>query len=87
MRSVSNELSASHSLPIATYDGYAELWTRTVEDLLAIAEDEEYNRVVVPDEKKFTKKDEWEYMLAYVEDIWEDGKLKADIEVPSLKKE
>jgi len=86
MRAATDEVAASHSLPFAKYDGYGEIWANSLEDLLAIAEDEEYNRVVVPDEKKFTKRDEWEYMLTYDEPIWENGKLKTNVEIPGLTK-
>ena len=41
-----------------------------VEDLLEFMKDEEYQRVIVPDEHKFTKRDEWKFLVGEYEDMW-----------------
>ncbi|TKA76773.1 hypothetical protein B0A49_08383 [Cryomyces minteri] len=79
-RDVMNAL-ASHGLPAAEYDGGVNLWANSVEDLMAVFQDDEYNRVVVPDENSFLQRHEAKMMVGYDEDKWVDGKVVPDIGV------
>jgi len=65
----------AHGLPIAEYDGGVNIWARNMEELMAIFQDEEYLRVVVPDEEKFLKRNEATMMLGKDVDLWVDGKV------------
>jgi len=44
---------AAQGLPVVDYDGGVNVWANSVEDMMSIFQDEEYNRVVVPDESRF----------------------------------
>jgi len=65
---------AASGLPMAEYDGGVEMWAETLEDLMAVFQDEEYLRVVVPDETSFLKRHEGKMMIGYDEVKWVDGK-------------
>ncbi|MCJ1401106.1 hypothetical protein MMC11_004318 [Xylographa trunciseda] len=65
----------AHGLPIVEYDGGVDIWAATTEDLMSIFQDEEYNRVVVPDEESFLKRSEAVMMIGHDEDKWVDGKV------------
>ncbi|KAI1454433.1 EthD domain-containing protein [Annulohypoxylon moriforme] len=56
------------------YDGGASMWANSLEDLLAIFTDEEYLKIVVPDEEKFFNRAEVVTMVGWEEDKWENGK-------------
>lgn len=62
-------------LPIAEYDGGVEIWARSLEELMAVFQDEEYLRVVVPDEEKFLKRNEAVMMIGRDEELFVDGKV------------
>ncbi|EMC96183.1 hypothetical protein BAUCODRAFT_147829 [Baudoinia panamericana UAMH 10762] len=61
-------------LPIAEYDGFAEFWAESYEDVLAVFQDEEYSRVVVPDEVKFLDREKAVMMVG-----WEEGKFEREV--------
>ncbi|RDW77000.1 hypothetical protein BP6252_05053 [Coleophoma cylindrospora] len=61
-------------LPLAEYDGEVEMWADSMEDLMAVFQDEEYLRVVVPDEESFLKRSEAVMMLGNDEVKWDNGK-------------
>ncbi|KAJ3558502.1 hypothetical protein NM688_g888 [Phlebia brevispora] len=48
---------------IAPYDGAAELWVEKLEDLLAVFGDEDYHKIVVPDEVNFLDRDSIQIMV------------------------
>jgi len=73
-RQVMDELAAKR-LPIVDYDGVMSIWGHSVEDLVAIFQDEEYKRVVVPDEEKFLNRRSAKFLLGHDEDKWVDGKI------------
>ncbi|KAH8894673.1 hypothetical protein GQ53DRAFT_858255 [Thozetella sp. PMI_491] len=62
------DLSGSGFPPVAPYDGVATMWARSLEDLMAIFTDADYNRIVVPDEEKFLKRSEAVPILGWDED-------------------
>ncbi|MCJ1316940.1 hypothetical protein MMC15_002261 [Xylographa vitiligo] len=59
------------------YDGGVNVWAATTEDLMSVFQDEEYKRVVIPDEESFLKRSEAVMMIGYDEDKWVDGKVYA----------
>ncbi|TVY40592.1 hypothetical protein LSUB1_G003033 [Lachnellula subtilissima] len=61
-------------LPMAGYDGGVNIHAGSVEELVAVFQDEEYLRVVVPDEEKFLKRSEGIMMLGWEDVVWVDGK-------------
>ncbi|RDW64248.1 hypothetical protein BP5796_10750 [Coleophoma crateriformis] len=61
-------------LPLAEFDGGVEMWADSVEELMAVFQDEEYLRVVVPDEESFLKRSEAVMMLGNDEVKWDIGK-------------
>lgn len=65
---------AGSNLPFAAYDGAAEMWAHSYEDLMAVFTDDEYLRVVVPDEEKFLKRHEAVMMLGWEAPKWTEGK-------------
>ncbi|TVY60737.1 hypothetical protein LSUE1_G007921, partial [Lachnellula suecica] len=63
---VDNSTSAglkAAGLPMAEYDGGVNIYAASVEELMAVFTNEEYLRLVVPDEEKFLKRDEAVMML------------------------
>ncbi|CAD6566935.1 MAG: hypothetical protein CYPHOPRED_001279 [Cyphobasidiales sp. Tagirdzhanova-0007] len=63
-------------VPCVTYDGGADMWAKSLEDLMAVFQDEEYKRLVVPDEESFLKRSEAKMMIGYDEQKeWSDGKV------------
>jgi len=66
---------AAQGLPVVDYDGGVNIWANSVEDMMAVFQDEEYNRVVVPDEESFMKRHDAKMMLGHDEDKWADGKV------------
>ncbi|MCJ1415701.1 hypothetical protein MMC32_002033 [Xylographa parallela] len=65
----------AHGLPIVEYDGGVNIWAATTEDLMSVFQDEEYKRVVIPDEESFLKRSEAVMMIGYDEEKWVDGKV------------
>ncbi|CAH0058081.1 unnamed protein product [Clonostachys solani] len=61
------------AMPLASYDGAAEMWAASMEDLLAVFTNEEYQRIVVPDEQKFLKREEAQMIVGWEEPKWVDG--------------
>ncbi|KAI1776765.1 hypothetical protein F4818DRAFT_359052 [Hypoxylon cercidicola] len=55
----------------AGFDGGVNLYARSLEDLLAVFDDEEYLTVVVPNGKTFFKYDEMVVMYGWEEDKWD----------------
>ena len=53
---------------VTEYDGIGEFWFDSVENLYAVIDDKEYLAKVAPDERKFTKRDEWKFAIGEVED-------------------
>ncbi|KAI1380263.1 hypothetical protein F4677DRAFT_441579 [Hypoxylon crocopeplum] len=66
---------AKFGVGVTGYDGGANMWATSIKNLLAIFTDEEYLRVVVPDEANFFKRADVAIMVGWEEDKWEDGKL------------
>ncbi|CAI6100744.1 unnamed protein product [Clonostachys chloroleuca] len=61
-------------MPLASYDGAAEMWAASMEDLLEVFTNEEHLRIVVPDEQKFLKREEAQMIVGLEEPKWVDGK-------------
>ncbi|EHL02568.1 Dimeric alpha+beta barrel [Glarea lozoyensis ATCC 20868] len=77
---VNNEVSEglkAAGLPVADYDGCAEIYARSVEELMSVFQDEEYLRVVVPDEMRFLKRDEAKMILGWEDVLFDDGEVKS----------
>ncbi|KAK4580504.1 hypothetical protein LTR86_000707 [Recurvomyces mirabilis] len=68
-------------LPIAEYDGGAEFFANSVEDAMAVFQDPEYHRIVVPDEMTFLDRDAASMMIGTTEVKWEDGKPAEGVKV------
>ena len=68
-------------LPIAEYDGGVEIWARSLEELMTVFQDEEYLRVVVPDEEKFLNRHEAMMMIGRDEELWIDRKVASGVEI------
>jgi hypothetical protein len=66
---------ASHGIPPSGYNGGAEFWANSIEELGAVFQDPEYQSIVVPDELKFLKRDEATLLVGYEEMKWVDGKV------------
>ena len=62
------------NLPFAPYDGAAEMWAKSYDDLMEVFSNEEYLKVVVPDEQKFLKREEAVMMLGWEVPRWMEGK-------------
>jgi len=60
--------SKAPGLEAPDYDGIGEFWADSLEDIYEYMADEEYQRVVAPDEHKFTKRDEWKVLVGEYED-------------------
>jgi len=60
--------SKAPGLEAPDYDGIGEFWADSLEDILEYMADEEYQRVVAPDEHKFTKRNEWKVLVGEYED-------------------
>ncbi|KAJ9615787.1 hypothetical protein H2200_001864 [Cladophialophora chaetospira] len=60
-------------LPFAQYDGAAEMCAKSFDDLMEVFSNEEYLRVVVPDEQTFLKRDEAVMMLGWEVPRWFEG--------------
>ncbi|KAK5689193.1 hypothetical protein LTR17_026448 [Elasticomyces elasticus] len=71
----------THGLPVADYDGGAEFWAETYEDMMAVFQDPEYTRIVVPDEKKFLDREKAVMMLGWEEVKWDDRKPAEGVKV------
>lgn len=59
-------LSKAATLPQVDFDGYGEFVFESIEQLTALVSDEEYQKLIAPDEYKFTKRDEWQIMFTEV---------------------
>lgn len=68
-------------IPIAEYDGGAEFWAESYEAAMAVFQDEEYHRVVVPDEMKFLDREKAVMMVGYEEVEWDGGKVVESVKV------
>lgn len=64
-------------MPMLEYDGYGEFWFEGIEQVAAMAADETYQKVVVPDEVKFTKRNEWKIMVGEVTEKFCSGERPA----------
>ena len=73
------------NFPVASYDGYAEIWVNSMDDVTAIATDEEYLERTYKDEQYLTNREEWQCMITYTEDIWENGKDLRNIGIKDEK--
>ncbi|KAK3646002.1 hypothetical protein LTR56_008880 [Elasticomyces elasticus] len=71
----------THGLPVADYDGGAEFWAETYEDMMAVFQDPEYEKIVVPDEMKFLDREKAVMMLGWEEVKWDDHKPAAGVKV------
>ncbi|KAK5736812.1 hypothetical protein LTR17_007137 [Elasticomyces elasticus] len=76
----------THGLPVADYDGGAEFWAETYEDIMAVFQDPEYERIVVPDEKKFLDREKAVMMLGWEEVKWDDHKPAEGVKVELVTK-
>ncbi|OIW22638.1 hypothetical protein CONLIGDRAFT_638240 [Coniochaeta ligniaria NRRL 30616] len=56
---------AALGFPISEFDGGVDIWVASVEDMVAIIQDPEYQRLVVPDGKVFSKTEESKIMIGY----------------------
>ncbi|KAF2029835.1 hypothetical protein EK21DRAFT_66938 [Setomelanomma holmii] len=54
----------------ARYDGVAQFWAETKEDLMAVFESDYYKDVVVKDEGRFIKEKAFEMYVGDVQDCW-----------------
>ncbi|KAF1987945.1 hypothetical protein K402DRAFT_462331 [Aulographum hederae CBS 113979] len=45
--------ASDFKIPVLEFDGVAEVWVETLEDWVALASDEEFKAIIVPDEKNF----------------------------------
>jgi hypothetical protein len=61
-------------LPFAQFDGAAEMYVEKLEDLATVFQNEEYLKVVVPDEEKFLKRDEAVMLIGQELPKWVEGK-------------
>lgn len=61
-------------LPFAQFDGAAEMWAKSYDDLMAVFTNEEYLKIVVPDEQTFLKREEALMLVGYEVPRWVDGK-------------
>ncbi|KEF52249.1 uncharacterized protein A1O9_11489 [Exophiala aquamarina CBS 119918] len=52
-------------LPVASYDGLVTMVVNSLENLVQIFNDDEYKRLVAPDESKFVKRSEAQVMIGY----------------------
>ncbi|KAJ9144234.1 hypothetical protein NKR23_g6237 [Pleurostoma richardsiae] len=71
---------AEAGLPVSEWDGGVEMWAEDLGDLMAVFQDEEYNRVVVPDEQRFLKRSEAKMMVGWDEVKWEGLEAKNKLE-------
>ncbi|KAH7074270.1 EthD domain-containing protein [Paraphoma chrysanthemicola] len=72
--SLTSALQKEEGTQAARYDGIAQFWAETKEDLLAVFASEYYREVVVEDEKKFMKVPTYELYVGEVQDCWiKDG--------------
>ncbi|XXG96009.1 hypothetical protein Hte_002286 [Hypoxylon texense] len=62
---------APYGIGMAGFDGGANMWAYSLEDVFAVFKDEEYLRVVRPDEEQFLNSAETVAMLGWEEDKWE----------------
>jgi len=61
-------------LPFSQFDGAAEVWAETYDDLIAVFTNEEYLKIVVPDEQTFLKREEALMFVGYEVPRWVDGR-------------
>ncbi|KAI2610223.1 uncharacterized protein GGS25DRAFT_521032 [Hypoxylon fragiforme] len=61
-------------LAMVGYDGVANIWGKSLDDLLAIYNDEEFLRVSAPDGDKFFVQKEIAVMYGWEEDKWDKQK-------------
>ncbi|KAH8896081.1 hypothetical protein GQ53DRAFT_819234 [Thozetella sp. PMI_491] len=66
------KIAYGSAIPFASYDGAAEMWAASADDL--VFTDVEYLRIVVPDEEKFLKRAEAQMVIGWEELKWVDGK-------------
>ncbi|KAK5676904.1 hypothetical protein LTS10_010668 [Elasticomyces elasticus] len=76
----------THGLPVADYDGGAEFWAETYEDMMAVFQDPEYERIVVPDEMKFLDREKAVMMLGWEEVKWDNHKPAEGVKVELVTK-
>jgi len=73
-RGVSDTL-AQAGLPVSEYDGEVNLWFASLEDVMTMWNDPEYQRLVVPDGAVFSKTSESRVMIGYDKEFVADGKV------------
>jgi hypothetical protein len=61
-------------LPFGKFDGAAEMWVEKLEDLATVFQNEEYLKVVVPDEESFMKRDQAMVLVGQELPKWVEGK-------------
>ncbi|TVY91792.1 Dehydratase [Lachnellula willkommii] len=66
---------AAQGLPVAEYDGEVNRWAASLEDIMAMYTDPEYQRLVLPDAEVFSKTKESKMMIGYDKDFVADGKV------------
>lgn len=63
------------------WDGIAEFWVHSLEDLTAIFDSDYYKNIVVPDESRFIQREKARFIVGYDDDKWVDGKPGSFIDV------
>ncbi|TKA67285.1 hypothetical protein B0A55_09237 [Friedmanniomyces simplex] len=71
----------AQGLPVSEFDGGAEFWANSYEEAMAVFQDPEYERVVVPDEMRFLDRQAARMMVGYEEVKWEDGKAAEGVKM------
>ncbi|GAM83010.1 hypothetical protein ANO11243_009960 [Dothideomycetidae sp. 11243] len=61
---------------MAPFDGGVKMWANSIEELMAVFQDPEYIKTVIPDEESFLKRDEAQMMVGWDEVHWRDGKVQ-----------
>ncbi|EXJ90089.1 hypothetical protein A1O3_03158 [Capronia epimyces CBS 606.96] len=73
-QTVSASLTAA-GLPMSEFDGEVNIWGASLEDLMAMLQDPEYQRTVVPDGAVFIKTEDSRMMVGYDKDFIANGKV------------
>ncbi|KAI5866040.1 hypothetical protein GGS23DRAFT_594194 [Durotheca rogersii] len=66
---------AKFGVGVASYDGVASVWARSLDELAAVYTDAEYLKAVIPDEEKYFDRGKVVTMVGWDEDKWENGKV------------
>ncbi|KIM35575.1 hypothetical protein M413DRAFT_32431 [Hebeloma cylindrosporum] len=65
-----SKASAAAGLPIADFDGAAEFWVESLQDLFALFGDEEYLKKAVPDEANFLDRSSVQILVGEDQTKW-----------------